>query len=156
MEQNTKEQIKNRMIKKAASLWGVAANEIEMSFDPIITLLISACASEIEKISSEVDGAQTRITEKVIQLMTPDSVDGPTPAQAILYADTSDSVTQLKPEFQFKFRKDEVVKKTSIKQTELYFSPVQEFNLVNAKVEYIATGDTVIQFEKKKETRNSR
>jgi len=150
MEQNTKEQIKNRMIKKAASLWGVAANEIEMSFDPIVTLLISACASEIEKISSEVDGAQTRITEKVIQLMTPDSVDGPTPARAILYADPSDSVTQVKPEFQFKFRKEEVVKKTSVKQTELYFSPVQEFNLVNAKVEYIATGNTVIQLGKKK------
>jgi len=150
MEKNTKEQIKNRMIKNAASLWGVAANEIEMSFDPLVSLLISACASEIEKISNEVDGSQTRITEKVIQLMTPDTVDGPTPAQAILYADPIDKVTQIKPEFLFNFKKEEIVKKTSVKHTNLFFSPVQDFNLVNAKVEYVATGNTVIQLGKKK------
>ncbi len=150
MEQQTKEQIKNRMIKKAASLWGVAANEIEMSFDPIVSLLIAACASEIEKISSEVDGSQTRITEKVIQLMTPDAMDGPTPAQAILYADPTDNVTQIKPEFLFNFKKKEIVKKTTVKHTDLYFSPVQDFNLVNAKVAFIAAGNTVIQLDEKK------
>ena len=36
------------MIKKAATMWGVAANEIEMSFDPVVSLLIAACASEME------------------------------------------------------------------------------------------------------------
>ena len=59
MKENTKEQIKNRMIKKAASLWGVSPNEIEMSFDPIVSMLISACAFEIEKIAAEVDDSQT-------------------------------------------------------------------------------------------------
>ena len=150
MKENTKEQIKNRMIKKAANLWGVSENEIEMSFDPIVSLLITACASEIEKISNEVDGSQTRITEKVIQLMTPDSVDGPTPAQAILYANPIDKVTQIKPEYLFNYKKEEIVKKTSVKHTDIYFSPVQDFNLVNAKIEFIATGDTVIQLDRKK------
>ena len=46
----TSEVIKNRMIKRAAALWGVPANEIEISFDPVVTLLLGACASEIEKI----------------------------------------------------------------------------------------------------------
>jgi len=36
-----KTQVKNRMIKKAASLWGVQPNEIESTFDPIVTLLIN-------------------------------------------------------------------------------------------------------------------
>ncbi len=148
---NTKEQIKNRMIKKAASLWGVSANEIEMSFDPIVSLLITACASEIEKISNEVDGSQTRITEKIIQLMTPDAYDGPTPAQAILYADPIDKVTQIKPEFLFHFKKEEIVNKTAVKSTDIYFSPVQDFNLVNAKIDYVVTGTTVVQLDKKKD-----
>jgi len=31
MKKNSKEEIKNRMLKKAATLWGVPANEIDMS-----------------------------------------------------------------------------------------------------------------------------
>ena len=62
MKENTKEQIRNRMIKNAANMWDVPANEIETSFDPIVDLLLSACASEIAKIAGEVDESQTRIT----------------------------------------------------------------------------------------------
>ena len=150
MKANTKEEIKDRMIKKAASLWGVEANEIEMSFDPIVSLLISACASEIEKISGEVDESQTRITEKVIQLMTPEKVSGARPAQAILYAEPSLDTTTVKAEFLFNYRKKEIHKETSVKYRDIYFSPVQDFNLVKADVKYIATGNTLIEFEDKK------
>ena len=151
MKENTKEQIKNRMIKKAASLWGVSPNEIDMSFDPIVSMLISACAFEIEKIAAEVDDSQTRITEKVIQLMTPETVNGPRPAHAIVYAETSDDIALIKPEYLFNYRKEEVHNKTSLKYKDIYFSPVQNFNLVNAKVQFIATGDTVFELDIKKE-----
>ena len=143
MKENTKEKIKNRMIKKAASLWGVAPNEIEMSFDPIVSMLISACAFEIEKIAAEVDDSQTRITEKVIQLMTPETVNGPRPAHGIVYAEASDDKALIKPEFLFNYRKKEVHNETSLKYKDIYFSPVQDFNLVKANVQFIATGDTV-------------
>ena len=150
MRKNTKEEIKNRMIKNAANMWGVAANEIEMSFDPVVSLLISACASEIEKISGEVDESQTRITEKVIQLMTPETISGPRPAHAILYAEPIDDITQITTEYHFNYRKEETHKKTSVKYKDIYFSPVQDYNLVNANIEYIATGNTLIQLEEKK------
>ena len=151
MKENTKEQIKNRMIKKAASLWGVSPNEIDMSFDPVVSMLISACASEIERISGDVDESQTRITEKVIQLMTPETVSGPKTAQAILYAEPTDNITTIKPEFLFNYRKEETVKKTSLKFTDIYFSPVQDFNLVDAKVQFLATANTIIELEERKE-----
>ena len=70
----TSEVIKNRMIKRAAALWGVPANEIEISFDPVVTLLLGACASEIEKIHEKINESQARVTEKIIQLMTPETV----------------------------------------------------------------------------------
>lgn len=143
MEGNNKEQIKNRMIKQAATIWGVAVNEIEMSFDPIVALLIAACASEIEKISNEVDQSQTRVTEKLMQLMTPETANGPSPAHAILYADSDDDVTPLKPEYLFLYRKEIAYKKTEILQKDIFFSPVQDFNLVNAKIEYLATGNVI-------------
>lgn len=150
MKENTKEHIKNRMIKKAASLWGVSPNEIDMSFDPIVSMLISACAFEIEKIAAEVDDSQTRITEKVIQLMTPETVNGPRPAHGIVYAEASDDKSLIKPEYLFNYRKQEVHNKTSLKYKDIYFSPIQDFNLVNAKIQFIATGDMVYELDTKK------
>lgn len=147
---NTKEQIKNRMIKKAASIWGVAANEIEMSFDPIVALLISACASEIEKISSEIKESQTRITEKLIQLMTPETIYGPKPAHAILYTEPNEKKISIKPEFLFYFKKKIPFKNTSIKFKNIYFSPIKEFKLIDAAVKYIATGDSIIELNSTK------
>lgn len=150
MRNNSKEQIKNRMIAKAADIWGVAANEIEMSFDPIVSLLISACASEIEKISAEVDESQTRITEKVIQLMTPETVNGPRPAQAILYAKPVDDVLTIKPEYLFNYRKRFTYKNTSVKYKDIFFSPVQDFNLINGTIQFLAMGNTIIEQTGKK------
>ncbi|WP_241491399.1 type VI secretion system baseplate subunit TssF [Lacinutrix mariniflava] len=102
---NTKEQIKNRMLKKAATLWGVPANEIEMSFDPLVALLISACASEIEKISGEINESQTRITEKIIQLMTPETVYGPKPAHSIMSSQPSEDRVAVSSETLFYYKK---------------------------------------------------
>ena len=150
MKGNTKEQIKNRMIKKAATLWGVAVNKIEMSFEPIVALLIAACASEIEKISSEVDESQTRVTEKLMQLMTPETSNGATPAHAILYAESDDDTTLLKTEYLFQYKKEISYDKTEIHFKDLFFSPVQEFNIVNAKVEYLATGNAIMALDDKK------
>lgn len=150
MRNNSKEQIKNRMIAKAAAMWGVAANEIEMSFDPIVSLLISACASEIEKISAEVDESQTRITEKVIQLMTPETANGPKPAQAILYAEPIEDTVLIKPEFLFNYRKRNTYQNTSVQYKDVYFSPVQEFKLLNGNIQFLAMGDTIVEQGEKK------
>ena len=142
---NTKEDIKNRMIKNAALMWGVPANEIETSFDPIIGLLIAACASEIEKIAGEVNGSQSRITEKLVELMTPGAMNGPSPAHAILYADPIEEFTTVLPEYLFAYRKKLTDNLTSVKYKDLHFSPTKKFNLVNANVRFIATGNKLVE-----------
>ncbi|WP_452224805.1 type VI secretion system baseplate subunit TssF [Lacinutrix chionoecetis] len=140
---NTKEQIKNRMLKKAATLWGVPANEIEMSFDPLVALLISACASEIEKISGEINESQTRITEKIIQLMTPETIYGPKPAHGVMSSFPIDDRVEVKPETLFYYKKKITTKKTTQNFKNLYFTPVAATNLIKATVNYIAVGDTI-------------
>ncbi len=142
------------MLKKAATLWGVPANEIEMSFDPIVSLLLTACAAEIEKISGEIDESQTRITEKIIQLMTPGSIFGPKPAHAILYSDPIDSSLNLNPDYMFSFKKKTSFKNTSVNFKDIYFSPLQEFNLTKGNIKYIATGSSISEIEEKKQFQN--
>ena len=153
MKGNSKEQIKNRMIKKAATLWGVAPNEIEMSFDPIVALLIAACASEIEKISGEINESQTRVTEKLIQLMTPETIYGAKPAHAILYTEPTEKKTPIKAEYLFYFKKKFSYKNTSVKYKNIYFSPVQDFNLMDANIKYIATGSQMLEIDSRKNKR---
>jgi len=150
MKGNSKEQIKNRMIKKAAALWGVAPNEIEMSFDPIVSLLIAACASEIEKISGEINESQTRVTEKLIQLMTPETIYGAKPAHAILYTEPVEKKTLIKSEYLFYFKKKFSYKNTSVKYKNIYFSPVQDFNLIDANIKFIATGNQMVKVDSSK------
>ncbi len=147
LENNT--QIKNRMIKKAASLWGVPPNEIENSFDPIISLLIGACASEISKISGEINSSQTRITERLIQLMTPDTLYGARPAHAIAYAEPSSKDMLIAPENLFYFKKKVKTRNAGQEIKNIFFSPVQDYKLVDAKITHIVCDDEAYEVEGK-------
>ena len=148
VNENSKKQVRNRMLKKAAQLWGIPASEIDVSFDPIISILITACAAEIEKISADVNESQTRITEKIIQLMTPETVFGPRPAHAILQSNPLDNFTVIKPEYLFTHKKKTTYKNTSQNFKNIYFSPIQDFKLINASVSYIATGSSIYECTK--------
>ncbi|QYS91865.1 hypothetical protein JJC04_04090 [Flavobacterium covae] len=44
------ERIKDRILRKASRLWGFNELQTESSFDPIVGLLLTACASRIRKI----------------------------------------------------------------------------------------------------------
>ncbi len=154
MKHNTKEQIKNRMIRKAAALWGVAPNEIEMSFDPLVSLLISANATEIEKISSEINQSQTRITEKLIQLMTPETAYGPRPAHAIMHTESIEETGKVEPEFLFYHKKRIPKNKTAEKYKNIYFSPIKSFKITSASIKYVAVGNSISKFNSNKEIVN--
>tara|TARA_R110000751_G_scaffold135_1_gene516 strand:+ start:6498 stop:8336 length:1839 start_codon:yes stop_codon:yes gene_type:complete len=151
MKENSKEEIKNRMLKRAATLWGVPANEIDMSFDPIVSLLITACAAEIEKLSSDIDQSQTRITEKIIQLMTPEYIFGARPSHAILHTKPTEPILKINPNYLFNFKKKVSYKNVSENFKDIYFSPVQDFNLINADVKYIATGGKISEITSSKQ-----
>ncbi|WP_405206113.1 type VI secretion system baseplate subunit TssF [Aquimarina sp. LLG6339-5] len=152
MSTENKVQIKNRMIKKAASLWGVSPNEIESSFDPVVALLIGACASEIEKISGEIDNSQTRITERLIQLMTPETLYGSRPAHGIIYAEPIEKKTTITPEHLLYYKKKIKTKNASTELKNIYFSPIQQNQLIDAAVSRMICGNKIFELEGKRKT----
>lgn len=143
------------MIKKAASLWGVSPNEIESSFDPVVSLLIGACASEIEKISGEIDSSQTRITERLIQLMTPETLYGARPAHGIVYTEPVEKRMTITPEHLLYYKKRVKTKNASTELKNIYFSPVQENKLIDASVTKMICGNTIYEIEGKRKTPSS-
>ena len=91
MQQNSNE-IKDRMLRSAARMWG--GNDVisEPSFDPLVGMLISACAFELENISREIEETRLRVSEKVIDMMVPDVNSGVLAAHALAAAAFSAAV----------------------------------------------------------------
>ncbi|WP_343768390.1 type VI secretion system baseplate subunit TssF [Gangjinia marincola] len=132
------------MIKKAAQLWGVAPNEIESSFDPLISLLIEACANEIEKISRQVGNSQTRITERLIELMTPETLYGPKPAHAIAQTKAVEKETLIEEKKMFYVKKRVKSKANKTEMKNIFFSPVKPTKLINASIRKMVFADRCI------------
>ncbi|MDR1222169.1 MAG: hypothetical protein LBL07_04735 [Tannerella sp.] len=78
-----KEVIKNRMFRNASGLWG--GHNVE-NLDPLIKLLIEALASEINKLSGEINSMETRLLERIAALLTPDILMAVRPAHMIMHA----------------------------------------------------------------------
>ena len=48
----SRDQVRNRMLRRAAEVWGYSESEID-DFDPIVALLVEACSVEFEKIAGK-------------------------------------------------------------------------------------------------------
>ena len=85
------ERIKDRILKRAARVWGYSDSELETSFDPIVAMLLEACASELEKLSVELNNSHARIVERLLEIMSPASNAGALPSRTIVHAKPSEN-----------------------------------------------------------------
>ena len=97
MPRESKERIKDRMLKTAARLWGYADVEVESSFDPIVKLMLDACSYELEKISGDMEASHSRMIEKMVEVILPDVLVGIRPASTIINALPVDAEYTLHP-----------------------------------------------------------
>jgi hypothetical protein len=135
----SKDKIKSRMIRNAAQIWGFREPQTESSFDPLVSLLLGACAFELEKISGEINNSESRIIDRMVNILTPQPITSPRPAYAIAYAKPYRSTAKVLPENQFFSNikiNDRFEKKSEDKQ--LFFSPTGTFNLTDGRVRYLA------------------
>lgn len=134
------ESVKNSMLKTAAKIWGVSANEIETSFDPVVSLLISSCAAEISKIHSRLNESENKVTEKLIELMTPETTYDSKPAHAVMHINPQDAYVYLNPEYLFYYKRKEA-NKNKLSSQNIFFSPIQDFKLIRADAKYLICGN---------------
>lgn len=134
----SKEKIKSRMIKNAARIWGFQEPDAENSFDPLVSLLLGACAFELEKISSEINNSEARIIERMVNILTPYPITSPRPAYAIAYARPYKNGAKVLPDYQFFTElniSDLPGKDSETKQ--VFFSPTGTFPLTKGSVRYL-------------------
>jgi hypothetical protein len=146
----SKEKIKSRMIKNASRTWGYHDTEAESAFDPLVGMLMGALAFELEQISGEIQNTESRVVERLVELLTPDPVVGAYPSHGILTAQPHQPVFEIQPGTQFYFSRKvkNAVDPARTEQQNVFFTPAGRYRLFNGKVKYIATEKTLYGIDK--------
>ncbi len=139
----SKNDIKKRMVSVAAKAWGIANKDIP-KIDPLVPLLLDACASEIVKVSSSIMGAHDKMGNKMMELLTPEELTSPYPARAILYASPMDAIHKINENNEFYYNKSNFNDEES-KDTEIYFTPTANNKLIKGEVCYIANSKNIFK-----------
>lgn len=128
------------MVRTAARLWQVPENEIDTSFDPLILLMMEACAAELEKIGYDISASHGRLLDRLASLILPEAMLDPSPASAIMHATPVEPMAVLDP--LIRFTTTQAIRTASgIRNTELFFSPAGQFTLHNAALNYLLVGN---------------
>ncbi len=147
---DTQERIKDRILRRAAQTWGYTDSELETSFDPIVSLLLEACASELEKISSELNNSRSRIIERLLEIMSPEDKTGIVPSRSILHLTPVENNFTISLNHQFSCKK--IIQniydplRPIIKDT--YFGTTLPFVTTQATLKYIAFGNSLYSLKR--------
>lgn len=146
--QESKEKIKNRMIRNASRLWGFQETQAESSFDPLVGLIMDTLSGELAGISSEIDNTEARLLEKLVELLIPDPLTGPIPAHGILRACPVEPAFTIHPGYQFCInRKIPGTGDNPGGEKPVFYSPAGSFRLLNGHLKYLVAGHGLYGFE---------
>jgi len=143
------DRIKYRILRRAARMWGYSELEAETSFDPIVSLLLSASAAELEKLGFELESSRSRIIERVLEVMFPEEVSGVIPSRTLLQVNPLENNAQISLYSHFSAikRQQNIYNPTETITKEIYFSPTIKSTLTTGKVKYIAYGNILNHIE---------
>ena len=127
------------MVRTAARLWGVPEHEIDTNFDPLVLLMIDACAAELEKIGYDISASHSRLLDKLASLILPEAMIGPKPASCIVHATPVDAVAKIDGSTRF-FTTQRANTQNGVQNTDMFFSPVGEFTLHKARLSWLLAG----------------
>lgn len=151
----SKEAIATRMFRNAARNWGYSDTDIN-NFDPLVKLLIEACAVELYRIDSEMVNLQRNMTERLAELLIPEVYKEPRPTHAILHASSYDASIDITVESQFLYQKKvaSVQNGPLDKIIDVFLSPAGRYKVINGDILYIAANNSVKNVQKRAEENN--
>lgn len=141
-----KEAIASRMFRNAARFWGLNDTNID-NFDPLVRLLVEACAVEIYRLDNEVASVQKTMTERLAGLLIPQVHIQPRPAHAVMHGASTDEYMYVALESQFVHQKRvaSVLNGPLDATTDVFFSPSGRFKVIAGDISVVANGANVYQ-----------
>jgi hypothetical protein len=141
-------QIKTRMMRAAAKVWGYPETEAETAFDPLVGLLLSVNAAEFERVSNDIQQSNTRVLQQMVQLLAPDALTGPLPAHALLNTVSTDAAATLPATEQFFMPLRQVTATDGGVQEswkDYFFTPTANCSINRCSVRYMAAGSRLFR-----------
>lgn len=146
--QESKEKISSRMIKNASRVWGFPDTQAASSFDPFVGMILGALSNELAKISNDINSIESRVLEKLVELLTPEPITGPFPAHAIFRAKPVEPSFILDPNYQFYINKRFVVPgEHNADEKPVFFTPAGNYKLFNGAVKYLVSPSKMFKFQ---------
>lgn len=140
-----REKVLKRLRATTARLWELQEADTD-NLDPLVDLILGACAVEFERSAQDVQSSQARMLQRLANLMVPEVFTNARPAHAVISARPESAEIELKPEEQFLIEK-EIQEGNSMMKVPVIFSPVQSCQLFDACVTSQAVGNTIIFYE---------
>ncbi|GAB2556391.1 type VI secretion system baseplate subunit TssF [Spirosoma areae] len=142
-----RERVKTRMLRRAADLWGYAETDLD-SFDPLVSLLIEACAVEFERVSVEIGTTQNRLLDRLAQVLHPEP-NVARPAFGIAQVRPVDPQSSLPVTTQLCHKRAGAARpdSASTQVQDVYFSPAGTYSVVDGAVRCIATTDALFRVD---------
>lgn len=130
-------EIKERILKFAMELWGI--NE-PRNMDPVVDLLLDVFANETAHLYQEIKASDSRLLYQLSRILIDNKWVLPIPAHALMsVAPNNDETCVLNAEDHF-YTEKFIFGKESV---QVFFTPLFNYPLVNARLGIIAYGDTV-------------
>ena len=130
-------EIKERILKFAMELWGI--NE-PRNMDPVVDLLLDVFANETARLYQEIKASDSRLLYQLSRILIDNKWVLPIPAHALMsVAPNNDETCVLNAEDHFYTEKFIFGKE----RVQVFFTPLFNYPLVNARLGIIAYGDTV-------------
>lgn len=143
---NSKELIKNRMLKHALNYWNIRNTD---ELDPVVKLILEALSSELYNLGNDIKDTEVRLLEKLANLLAPEFLTCPNPAHGILHATPNEPEevlaenTHFLTEKKISSRQDETLDKI----LEIFFTPVDKVRLFNTRILYTVTGTNLFAYD---------
>jgi len=128
----SKEGIRNRMFARASELWDVRSIE---NLDPLVRAMIEGLASEVFRLSGEIEGSEERIFEKLARAFTPANMIAISPAHALCHGRAVSGTCIVNRDAELFHRDTDFMKRYNL--TQLPFSPVCSPMIVDGDVSYL-------------------
>ena len=143
---NSKEVIRNRMLKHALNYWNIKNAE---DIDPIVKLILEALSNELFNLGNDIKDTQVRLLEKIANLLAPEFLICPHPAHAILHAVPVEA-DEVLPETTHFYTQKKISSKqdeTLDKSIDVFFTPVDKVRLFSANVSYTLSGSYLYAYD---------
>lgn len=125
----TKENIKARMFNRIATLWDIRSIDV---LDPVVKLLVESLASEMFRLSGEIEEIEDRVVEKLARAFTPAFMMSASPAHAVIHARAAGETSTVDTNSEFAYKNPHFIQKHNLRK--LAFTPIQPTRLIDGDV----------------------